>query len=76
MARFPLHRYVLAVALAGLVRPATAVGLLAATFQDQSVVGASPSPVSAWRSGCEAGAIELPVLRTKLDLPRERPEAQ
>ena len=38
MARFPLYRYVLAVALAGLVRPATAVGLLAATFQDHAVL--------------------------------------
>ena len=66
MAGFPLHRYVLAVALAGLVRPATAVGLLAATFQDHAVL----------QRESLIPAIELPLSPTKLDLTRERPEAQ
>ncbi|HEX4266917.1 MAG TPA: sialate O-acetylesterase [Steroidobacteraceae bacterium] len=46
MARFPLHRYILAVALAGVIRPAAAA-LLYSTFQDHAVLQREV-PIPVW----------------------------
>ena len=46
MARLPLHRYLLAIALAGALRPAAA-GLLYSTFQDHAVLQRE-APIPVW----------------------------